>query len=206
MDMIPFDPDRPVYCVGGGPSLDGFNFSMLEDKQVIVTNAGYRTVKHAHALFFMDQSFYQEHGNSLWRFQGKHIVTTLPLAELAERHRDPRIVSIAPSTKTIGPSSNSGLHAIYLAIMLQARDIILMGYDGGYSPQGRQNWYRPRKVSAEQKEKWAIYNRMQEAFKGAAKQFKKQGITIRHATDGTSQFDCFKAITLDQAFSSSLTT
>lgn len=56
--MLTLDNNRPLYIVGGGPSLKDFKWDFLDDKQVIVLNNAYKTVKNPLCMYYHDRRFY----------------------------------------------------------------------------------------------------------------------------------------------------
>lgn len=128
-----FDPNRPVYIVGGGASLADFNWNRLYRRQCIAINTAYRKVPWANVLLFSDKSFFDQHsdaqGAHFWRFKGEYIVCTCPPL----KNLGGRINYVDPADLAQGEIDplhcNSGVRAILLAHKLGARKIVLLGFD-----------------------------------------------------------------------------
>jgi len=152
-----FDSKKPVYIVGGGTSLRGFDFSLLDKKQHIAVNAAMYDCHNAQIGFFADKRFYNDFGMSLWNFRNPKgdpynkndgiIYTTFEGAN-DDSWSDSRTVIIDSenesifSKKILGSFSNSGLMAINLAYLLGARKIYLLGFD--CSNTGEHDRYHTR--------------------------------------------------------------
>ena len=130
------------FILGGGPSLEGFNFELLRDKgKIIAINRAFEYAPFADILFFMDQRFYKMlHAGRLgldaqrkWaEFRGHKVFLNI----LGRQHDDVYSVrslgrvGISNSlSKGIYHGNNSGVGALGLAICLGANPIYLLGFD-----------------------------------------------------------------------------
>ncbi len=139
MDPI-FNPERPVYVIGGGASLKDLDWSKLHGEQTMAVNLAFLKLPFATAFFFGDDGFYAHWRDvnnpaaDFWRFKGLHLFSTAP-ALAAGNH--PRIRYVDPDTLTVkkgrrtfsAANSNSGIKAAVLARLLGAEEVILLGFD-----------------------------------------------------------------------------
>lgn len=212
--MIPqlfIEPDT-VYIVGGGPSLTDFDFGKLTGRKHIAVNTAFRKCHTADAVFFIDQDFYRQHGNSFWRYGQKkhgHILTTYQ-GDLNDEHRDRRISVLPTMPKAIfstnpdklGRKSNSGVMAINLAYLAGARNIVLLGMDGK-QVSGRSNWHSGTTMQHRRQATPKGFERMNQDFAELAEAIrtKKLPLQITNAS-ADSAIDVFPKISLAEAFPS----
>ena len=168
MFVVPqvFDPEKPVYIVGGGASLIGFDFDSLVNKQVIAINMAYRKCPHAEIMFFSDPNFYERNrdssGHDFWRFQGRHIITTWEGMKPVFGNR----ISFLDTDKAVqfseapaymghfgGEKCETGAQAINLAYLAGGRKVALLGFDSApgkwYGSQGLSEGRTPSKDAIE---------------------------------------------------------
>ena len=143
---------KRCFVVGGGPSLKGFDFKMLEDEYSIAVNRAYEFYD-ADILFAMDGRFYN------WTIQGNYgkeakkrfysfngIKFWLDIANLNINH--------VHYVKAIGRSglswqlehglfhgNNSGFGALNLALTLGANPIYLLGFDMAFNKKGEGHFH-----------------------------------------------------------------
>lgn len=167
--MRPMFDDRPVFLVGGGASLRGFNFRTLSRRQTIAINLAHHPVPWASVLFFADDNFFEEHrephGWHFWKVKDvERIVTTAPAcAGMAPGERS-RVEYVDPLSLRIRDGRrwqnvhqmNSGAQAIALARKLGARTIVLLGFDNapGHWAEG-EPYMHPRQPGPEAFERYA---------------------------------------------------
>lgn len=141
----PIFTGHDVFIVGGGNSLEGFNFNLLKDKKVIVINKSLTKVPFAQVLYFSDYRFYMwaigalDNDTTLikaFKEYNGFIYTIAPLKK-DTLLKDRKIINLFNSGTTgldtrngyLKNGGNSGYAAINLAYHLGAKRIILMGYD-----------------------------------------------------------------------------
>ncbi len=152
--------DRPVFIIGGGPSLYDFEFASLRGHNVIGINRAYEYYADG-ILFFMDFSFYQDNRNKpVWEmFRGPKVGPS-PLAAnqfydrpdtyMFWRRMVPQVTLSLKDGVYCG--SNSGLGAMLFAVACGCNPIYLLGYDlkvksgnfgshwhGGYGEKSSKN-------------------------------------------------------------------
>jgi len=123
---------RKVFVVGSGPSLAGFDFSLLDGEKVIAINHSYKLLKHDLHVFY-DASFLQE-------ARGQYSPKTHTSRVLAGRNsgavesenvqlfrRSPVVTRQFKDGLYMGYSS--ALPAINAALILGAKEVYLLGID-----------------------------------------------------------------------------
>lgn len=143
---------QEVVCIGGGPSLRGFDFSVLHGRRVIAVNNAWEIYPAAEILHFSDSRWWKWHGERLMAsFQGD--VTTCSLERRHVVHK--RLKHLGKDYK--GPLSkdpqklfgtDSGTQAVNLAYLLGARRIVLLGYDMQFSEDGAAHWHKDHEIAS----------------------------------------------------------
>ena len=62
--------DKTLYLIGGGHSLNGFNWELLRGKNVLSINRAFQVVPWAIATFWTDSRFYKWYQKDLKKFEG----------------------------------------------------------------------------------------------------------------------------------------
>lgn len=144
------------FVIGGGPSLEGFDFNRLQGKgRVIAINKAFKDVMFADICFFMDASsntFYgllkrgrlgQDILQKWEEFQGDKVYLNLVGRKLDDVYSVRSIGRAGVSNsiaKGLYHGNNSGVGAIGLAICLRANPIYLLGFDCGFS-NGKSHYH-----------------------------------------------------------------
>lgn len=135
---------RRVFVVGGGPSLRGFDWDLLEGESVIAVNRAYENVPDADILFSVDDRFYGWHCHKLWKCNGIRV-----WGNIHGREAPPEVQSVGcgggehafgNTLETLGHGGNSGYAAVNLAYVLGAETVYLLGFDM-HSRGGKQQWW-----------------------------------------------------------------
>ena len=131
--LINYFENQDVYIVGSGPSLLGFDFKKLENKNVIAVNNSYKYVKH-NILIFYDPSFQQTVRNNkddIYKMDCK--IITGRSSGIIPKNNNISIVNMKdyPSKNPdyLYGSFQSGLMAINAALISEAKKIFLLGFD-----------------------------------------------------------------------------
>lgn len=151
-----FNKNEPVYIIAGGPSLRGFDFSTLKDKQTIVINRGFEVLPEATMLYWTDRRFYEWYKKSIDRFKGYKVTT-----KISDNLTDDVIIYKKSSdvyndiVDFLSTGNNSGYGAIALAIKMGAKKINLLGYDMKSEPNST-HWHSGYQT----RHNHMIYNKM----------------------------------------------
>jgi len=198
----PYWDDAPVYLVGGGPSLRGFDFSRLKGKGHVVGVNRAMFDCPCECGVSIDHQFITNFSNSLYDFGCNH---TLYLA-VGEAPRLPHVSSamylrtVYASGLSLDPEflhkgSTSGYAALGIALLKRARMIILLGYD--YSTDGPVHHYHSdypwyNKASDQSWGRWSL------KYGPAACDCLSLGVKVLNASLN-SALPYFKKITLEEA-------
>lgn len=133
-----------VFVIGGGPSLRGFDFTRLKGRNTIGCNAaGFLGSDICNVLFFADREWYGKFYERVFEFGGT-VVTDCP----DMRDDRPSWLYYLPRSTFPGVfkdclgGGNSGSAAINLALIMGARRVLLLGFDGALGGDGASNWHR----------------------------------------------------------------
>jgi hypothetical protein len=158
---------QDAYVIGGGPSLQKFDWTLLRGKNTVGCNSahllGPEVVK---VLAFGDRGFFEKYHKELSRLKFP-VVTTCsslrsnPPAWLHVMKRLPRGLATGD---TLGWNFNTGAMAINLALSFGAQRVFLLGFD--LSAEGaRHNWH-DREAFRFAK---SVYGRFLEGFRYVAR-------------------------------------
>jgi hypothetical protein len=146
------------FIIGGGPSLSGFDFNRLKDKgKIIATNKSFYDCMFADICYFMDgsdSSFYgfvtggklgPDYKRKWSEFKGLKIYLNIPGRKIDKEKvysiRSLGMVGLSRSLKKgMYHGNNSGTGALYLAIILKANPIYLLGMDGRFT-KGKSHYH-----------------------------------------------------------------
>lgn len=119
--------NKTVVIVAGGPSLQGFDFRILNNCNVIAVNRAFQWTK-PRVTCFWDGQFYEKWSAELHDCGGKLVSIKQGL---------PSSVLQFDPTDMNGNVNNSGHFAIAVALHMRAEWILLLGYD----MRGACTWY-----------------------------------------------------------------
>ena len=141
---------REVFVIGGGPSFQYVDKTLLKDKLIICINNAYKEFTNPTALYWCDESWVSNHYDNIMnhacplRFTARHA---------ADGYIKNHILGTGNSVvlKRTGDFSidtdinhvrgnNSGAHVINLLANMKVRRIILLGYDLKMS-KGKSHWH-----------------------------------------------------------------
>jgi hypothetical protein len=183
-----FSPDRPVYIVGGGPSLTGYNLERLRGEQVIAINRVMLELPWAKVGFFLDHRLWRWIGPEINKTFRGHVIwgrsdSRLQIHEerLSIWEANNNTVFETQFPNTISHGKSSGYAAINLAYLLGARNIILMGYDYA-KKDGRGHWHKEHPT-------WtppSAYLAMLAGFPALAQKLRTLGVNVWNASPGSA--------------------
>ncbi len=134
--------DQDVFVIGGGPSLRGFDWSLLHAENTVGCNTAFTLGEQVcKVCVFGDFAWWQEFKLQLAQYKGT-VFTNVPnlydskIPWLWFMRRVPRGLH----TDALGWNGNTGAVAINLALLLGARRIYLLGYDMK-RPGKNPNWH-----------------------------------------------------------------
>ena len=135
---------KPLFIVGGGPSLDDFNFSELRDQRVWAVNSAVVDCPFAELVYWGDLRVYQKSREAFNNFKGKKLLGMFEY-KYAQAKKGKTLFDEHPSgtefyiltgyggfeeREGFGRSGNlSGYTALHRAIQMGITPIALLGYD-----------------------------------------------------------------------------
>lgn len=128
--------DYPVTIVAGGPSLEGFDFSVLQGKVIAINNAAFVTLPDA--VVAIDKRWNKKHAQDIPEEIPILADRTIPGTRMIE-------IDVNPEVKK---ANMSGPIALDIAFKLGARRVYLLGFDGGY--KDRPNFYENDNAASNQ--------------------------------------------------------
>lgn len=188
LTFTPLDLDwsgQAVYIIGGGPSLQDFDFGILEGKGIILgVNKAPFHVKFCDYLFSLDQTFVRNCRNDIAKFiddGGKAILgmppnenghKAIPGAQYVYRRRNQGLSDNPEDVYGL----NSGYGGLGIAYQANPSSIALLGFDMDYDANGKTHWHEGYEWHSHQNhrfmERWATN------FDRARQQLDAKGIDV----------------------------
>lgn len=146
LQKIPRLWNSTVFILGGGPSINAVDFSLIKDKHIVGVNDAFKLGNWVDVCWFGDERWYQWNKEKLRHYQG--ILFGCP----PNSHKIVKVINvlrsdicgISPSPDRIYWNKSSGGSAINLAYHLGATKIVLLGYDM-HVVDDRHNWHSNHK-------------------------------------------------------------
>lgn len=177
---------QDVFIIGGGNSLEHFDWNLLRDKNTIGCNDAFkRGHKICKICILGDPLWFQSFKRELVRYKG--IVFTnssqLQKTNLPWLWTMPRKF-YGLYKDALGWNSNTGAVAVNLALLLGAKRIFLLGFDMHLSKDGKSNWHQNRIDKPNER----IYSKFLEGFKKLAIDLKEKfpDVEVINITDDSS--------------------
>lgn len=125
--------DKPVFIVGGGPSLDGFDFNLLKDYHTIGCNKS-AIVANTDILLTVDIQYACRAREEIQKFQGYKVIALRKSYDHEQIDGVTYVLRSRLDFLSTDPKELRGLctgyGAINLAYLLGAKEINLLGFDG----------------------------------------------------------------------------
>lgn len=138
--------DKPVFLIGGGPSLRGFDFERLRGAgYTIAINKAIEHVPWADCVFTLDTVWFEKNIELLRQSPAEKVIAVprgyqIPPCDarftFVERIRE---VKVSADPATVYSGDNSGFGALNVACLKNARLVYLLGYD--LNPTGQTHWH-----------------------------------------------------------------
>ena len=192
---------QDVYLIGGGSSLSSFNWHLLKDEFTIGINAAYILGKEiSKVVVFGDVQFFNEHSKGLEKYAGPVFTNCeellhSPYPFLYTMRRIP----FGIHKDGLGWNNSTGAVAINLAILLGAKRIILLGYDGQAVSAEKWNWHQYQNKENRQE----LFCKFKEGFSYMMQDYrvKYKHIPIINVSD-VSKLEHFPKVGIDDWFKS----
>lgn len=132
----PWWDDRPVFLIGGGPSLKGRDLSRLRERGWVVGVNRAADFCPVDATFTLDMKFAREYSNRLEEWAKSHeVYLCVPSGHSARVVRGAiyldriHVRGVSTDPGLIAQGLHSGYGALNLALLKRAKRIVLLGYD-----------------------------------------------------------------------------
>lgn len=190
---------QDAFIIGGGPSLQGFDFNLLKGRNVIGVNDAFRLGPQVVSFtLFADASFWNRSMREL-ETAGMPIVSIAPSLQFINvpwLYQMGRVRHGVHEGPVLGWNESTGAAAVNLAHTLGASRIFLLGYDCGRRKEdGRRHWHNHSKPSTPE----SSYQRFITGFHNLYMSMKRfPEVKVLNVTDGTSQLPKFERIDFNQ--------
>jgi len=169
------------FIVAGGPSLKGFDWSLLDGKFVIAINRSYEVLPNAQIVYFTDDDWWKTHKERLLKHSGKLIKGCLPNKQIKHPQVTEYVLSgphhLDMAKGNLRHGHNSTYAAVNLAVQLGFKKIYLLGVDmkwGTKSDKSTSHWHDGhRRLDPE-----SVYKKMMECFKTMVEPLKKEKVEV----------------------------
>ena len=140
---------KPLYILGGGPSLKDFPFHLLKGQRVWAINSSFLDLEFApEAILWSDLSFPLGFSEDLLKDlykKGSHLIEFVWLPD----HNPSMPSYIDQVALPPNPGNNTGWHSLWWALKLGEKNIRLLGFDGRNDPETGQKHYHDRDPDSE---------------------------------------------------------
>ncbi len=188
-----------IFIVGGGQSLEDFDWSFLHDRATIAVTNSFKKLPNAAYIYFSDIRFWNWQRAGLLAHKAAKITTAKIPKNITSVARykvscvKNKAIDFRKGYLKLGNSS--GYAAINLAVHLGATEIFLLGYDM-HADTGKNHWHSDYPI----KNKSHIYARnMLKFFDAAAKELAGAGIKVINFGE-TSKIECFAKLKLEAVY------
>lgn len=187
------------YIIGGGPSLKGFDFNMLWDKNVLAINKAFLSVPWANAVYFSDKRFFEWFPSVVQhcgrKFTGDSRVQHSDITDC----KFTGMLGLDREPWNLRHGNNSGHAAINLAFHFGAKRIILLGYDMGLV-EGESHYHGGYEVDGKKVEvlERTYRDKMAPLFEPLAIDIKNRGVQVINACP-QSKLEVFEKWTIEEA-------
>lgn len=144
----PWWDDRPLFVVGGGPSLRGYDLSRLRERGRVLGINDSAFLVPSDAAFSIDRTWLQRREARILAFPGEVWVglgepetENLRLPAKVNYLRRVQGSGLSTDPREVVNGLNSGYSALNLAVHKRARTIYLLGYDLTPTPAGDTHWH-----------------------------------------------------------------
>jgi len=185
----PAEADYTAYIIAGGPSLKGFNWSLLDDKFTVGINRAYEVLPSANIIYFTDEDYYERHIEDMKKHKGRLIKGCINFGQ----SYDPRVEKFkltGPQGLTMTPGCLShGRNSTYAAINMLTqwgfKKIYLLGVDMKWGKRGDKqatHWHDGHKrIDAE-----GAYQGFIKNFESLVPLLAKHNVTVVNINNSTN--------------------
>jgi hypothetical protein len=181
--------NQPIFIIGGGPSLKGYDFSTLKDKVVIACN---RAIEFCipDYLVYMDDQFYDWYEDDIKKFKGVKVTHSWN----KKRNEVIHVKNLGPLglsddfNEGLFHGGNAAYLALNLAYVMGGNPIYLLGVDLCYL-NGETHFHDgyPKEDTIGEKR----FSHMKKAFDYGSVLLKERGVDVFNCSS-TSKLTCFQ--------------
>ena len=184
---------QAAFLIGGGSSLERFDFTLLTGLNVIGCNDAFHLGPEiVRVCVFGDAGWWHRNKWHLEKYAGR-IVTNAPSLmhlRIPNVQKMKRIRDGIHNHDTLGWNYSTGALAINLAISLGAVKIYLLGYDLT-NVGNKSHWHKYGKATRE-----FCFSRFLRGFE-TLKAALPAGVSVVNVSDGSSKLNCFETISFE---------
>lgn len=183
-----------VVCIATGPSLTRADALALRHLPTIAVNDAYRVAPHAQILYAADKSWWDMY-NCCPDFTGRKVSQNVqpgrgwPTDATVEVLRSIKAPGMSRDPGVLHRGYNSGYQALNLALLCEAKIVVLLGYDCG-QPLGSPSHYFGDHPAGLQK--CSPYDMFRRSFTEAAPTISARVINVSRQTT----LDCFERMSI----------
>jgi hypothetical protein len=133
--------NEKIYIVAGGPSLKGYNWSLLRNKRVIAVNRAFEVLPKAEITYFSDKRFFDWFEKPLLAHPSRKITGARIEHPNVENYKFTGARGLDTRPGYLRTGNNSTYAAINLAYHLGARMIIILGLDMRFGDDGATHFH-----------------------------------------------------------------
>lgn len=178
--------DQDVFVIGGGNSLERFDWKLLRNENTIGCNDAFRHGKEICKIcIFGDSKWFKTFERELSRYKG----TVFTNCSQLQKTKLPWLWTMTRRgsglyKNALGWNSNTGTAAVNLALLLGAKRIFLLGFDMHLSKDAKSNWHQNRLDKPNE----SIYSKFLKGFEKLAVDLKKKfpDVQVINVTDNSS--------------------
>lgn len=189
--------EQDAYIIGGGSSLQGFDFTKLKGRNVIGINDAFHLGKEIVSyVLFGDAGFWKEHMRAL-EACGIPVVTCAPSLQFINvpwLYQMGRMKDGIHEAPVLGWNYSTGAAAVNLAHILGAKRIFLLGFDMGRREDGKTHWHEHR-LKGIPDDSYARFIRGFHCVFQSMSRF--PDVQVLNVTDGTSKLPSFPRINFE---------
>jgi hypothetical protein len=186
--MRPDWSGRTVVCIASGPSLTAQDCDLVRASghPVVVTNTTFRLCPWADVLFAFDGKW--------WKLYQQEVEATFPGRKISASKGAARYgAESALDDQWFAIYRNSGACAISLAVAAGAARVVMLGYDAGFSKDGRRHWHADHPEPLENATTLPAWGQQ---FAILARRSRQAGAQVRNASRHTT-LQMFKRVALE---------
>lgn len=144
---------KTVFIIGGGPSANDVDFSLLQDEEVVCVNDAYKFFPNAAGIYWVDETWASQNYDGLFNHPTEFVFTSKPAQHInLSRYPDPTTVANSYILRRTGDAgfdpvpdcvmgNNSGVQVLNLVVNMKPDVIVLIGYDMRKADDGKSHFH-----------------------------------------------------------------